>query len=171
MPKYPDQFATWNEATQKFDYFMAGLSGAIVAFVGQSFVPHRLGFNPSTLELLALVLLIASFWCAIKRIEIYTDFLRLTLQRDHFEDKAIILRTNSHVGEVKKIENGEVVSQEEKKQLDKENITKANMAQEKLESQASKASKYYSLRNYLIIAGFVLLLISRVSSVYVCGSP
>ena len=170
MPKNPNQFAAWNEAAQKFDYFMAGLVGAIVAFVGQSFVPHRLGFNPSTLELFALVLLIASFWCAIKRIEIYTDFLRLTLQRDHLEDKAILLRKDTMAGEVKEIDNGETLSLEKKKQLAYENVASANRVQEELKSKAGKAVKYYSFRNYLIIAGFVLLLISRVSSVYVCGA-
>jgi hypothetical protein len=163
-----DKFTAWNEAAQKFDYFMAGLVGAIVAFIGQSFVPHRLGFNPSTLEILSLVLLIASFWCAIKRIETYTDFLRLTLQRDHLEDKAIQLRADSPIGVLKQIDTGEPVSPNKRKELERENISLANVAHEELESKASKAARYYSIRNYLIIAGFVLLLISRVSSAYIC---
>jgi hypothetical protein len=48
-------FDSWREASQKFDYFVAGLIGALVAFIGQSFKAVQLGLNAGTLELASLV--------------------------------------------------------------------------------------------------------------------
>lgn len=168
MPDQHNQFTLWSEAAQKFDYFMAGLTGALIAFVGQSFSPQRLGWNASTLELLALLLLIAAFWCAFKRIETFTDYLRLMLQRNKSEEWAIQLRQTVDTPVGQDLQTGNPLTNDEKAALSDKHMRSANAADDKLKFKGDKASGYYKGRNYLLIAGFLLLIISRVLAAYVC---
>ncbi|HSS50357.1 MAG TPA: hypothetical protein VLX28_15580, partial [Thermoanaerobaculia bacterium] len=62
-------FELWLEAAQKFDYFMTGLTAAIVGYLAPMLQPKRLGWNPQTVELLALILLLAAVLAGLKRIE------------------------------------------------------------------------------------------------------
>jgi len=66
----------WRDSAQRFDYFITGLIGAVVAFIAQAYAPDKIGLNPSTLETLSLVILFASFWFGFKRIESNVEAFR-----------------------------------------------------------------------------------------------
>jgi hypothetical protein len=57
------------EAEQRLDYFMAGIIGALCAFLAERYHADKLGLNTSTLALAAILMLILSFYYALKRIE------------------------------------------------------------------------------------------------------
>jgi hypothetical protein len=58
-----------HEAAEKLDYFICGVGGALFAYIGQNYIPHKLEFGISLLEPLALIFLAGAFFAGLKRIE------------------------------------------------------------------------------------------------------
>ena len=56
-------------AWDKFDYFVCGSSGALFAYIAQTYVPQKLALWYPLLEPLALLLLAGSFVVGLLRIE------------------------------------------------------------------------------------------------------
>ncbi len=59
----------FREGASNFDYFMCGLIGAVFAYLAESYEPARFSFSTSALESVSVVLLGASLFCGIKRLE------------------------------------------------------------------------------------------------------
>jgi hypothetical protein len=59
----------YREASQRFEYFILGVSVALVAYGGKTLETEKLGINPYTLEVAALLLFTASVVVGFKRIE------------------------------------------------------------------------------------------------------
>jgi hypothetical protein len=57
------------EGSQRFEYFILGVSVGLCAYIGQTLSPQKLGFSPYTLEVCSLVVLIASIVVTFKLIE------------------------------------------------------------------------------------------------------
>ncbi|MEO7522339.1 MAG: hypothetical protein ABIW79_11035 [Gemmatimonas sp.] len=70
-------YQAWQQASEKFDYFVVGAAGALVACVGQHIRPTRLALNAGSLELVALATLVAAVVIGLKRIETEVTCLRL----------------------------------------------------------------------------------------------
>ncbi len=64
-----DMYGKAHEGSEKFDYFVCGISGALFAYIGQQYTPHKIEFSLSLLEPLSLVFLLLSFYAGLKRIE------------------------------------------------------------------------------------------------------
>src|SRR6266404_3603754 len=62
-------FEHYREGQQRFEYFITGVSTALCAYVGQTLQPQKFGFNPYTLEVLSVGLVVASIILGFKRIE------------------------------------------------------------------------------------------------------
>jgi len=62
-------FEQGREGTQRFEYFLLGVSVALCTYIGQTLQPQRLAFSPYTVEVGALLLLIASVVVGFKRVE------------------------------------------------------------------------------------------------------
>jgi hypothetical protein len=62
-------FEHFHEGRQRFEYFIAGVSTALCAYVGQTLRPQKFGFNSYTLEVLSVGLVVASIILSFKRIE------------------------------------------------------------------------------------------------------
>jgi len=164
-------FDSWREASQKFDYFVTGLIGALVAFIGQSFSPVPVGINPGTLELASLLILVISFWAGFKRIERNTENLRLTFERNRLEDQLIELRTAKETGNVAfGMQTGQPLSAVERDKLLESMQGQYNAKHQLLIAFSNSAYRFYHGRNYLLIVGFLLLLVARVLKSYACAS-
>jgi hypothetical protein len=61
-------FEHYREAEQRFEYFITGVSTALCAYVGQTLQPQKFGFNPYTLEVLSVGLIVASIVLSFIRI-------------------------------------------------------------------------------------------------------
>ena len=70
-----------DESSEKFDYFVCSVAGALFAYIGRDYVPRKLGLGIPLIEPLSLVFLVASFYCGIKRIECKIHARRLNHKR------------------------------------------------------------------------------------------
>lgn len=154
------------DAQVKFDYFVLGVVGALCAYIGQAFHPSRLGFNPSTSELLSLLLFVGAAIAGFRRIESVNSLMRINSQYLRMQEERGTLAPT--VGSpVLNHSTGEVFSPDEvmaKIAALSEVIPKARAS---LESVGKTTLRMYKWRNGLLLVGFLVLLASRVWSAYV----
>ena len=50
-----DAHSSWMAADEKFSYILLGLSAALLAYLGEKYVPEPLSLSQNTIELCALV--------------------------------------------------------------------------------------------------------------------
>ena len=60
---------TWRDSTEKFDYFILGVTGALCAFISQTYKPAKIGVNAGTLEVVALLILVLAVVASFRRLE------------------------------------------------------------------------------------------------------
>src|ERR1041384_769975 len=70
-------FSEIRQATRRFDYFMVGAAGAICAYVGQNLHPQKLSYWPFKIESVSFLLLIASCYIGLLRIQTKIKSLKL----------------------------------------------------------------------------------------------
>ena len=159
-------FAYHRAASEKFDYFVTGLTGALCAYISQTFTPERISLSPASLELAALLILVASVFAGFKRIEISlvatrynAHTLRLQEQRGQLVSKlGGSPLVNSATGEILS-----PVSVQTKIQV----ITEVLPEFDKNATDNSEASgNWYHARNWLLMVGFLMLVASRVWHAY-----
>ncbi len=156
----------YREALQKFDYFVTGLIGALCAYIGQTIHPQKIGFTANTLELLAFLILILSFFLCFKRIEKTIMVFNFGHKSHHFAELRGQLMQHLREQQIMYTVSGETLTKEViKKQIDEidRSIPEIN---DKLEKAKNATKKYYDYRNLLIFIGFVLIVVSKIWSAY-----
>jgi hypothetical protein len=156
----------WRQASEKFDYFVTGLSGALVAYIGQTIEPHRIGLSAESAELAALGLLAASVVAGFKRIETNVTFLSI-MQKDakNDETKNELRSISGHALVVDlasglPLSPGEIAARITKHEV----VSKA--AEEKLDELKAQSVSWYRWRNRLLMAGFAALVIAKLLPAY-----
>lgn len=159
--------ADWRASSEKFDYFVLGALGALCAFIGQGYKPSKLGLNPTSLELIALLALVFAVIFGFRRIE-QTLLVTALNQR--------VLRANeARGGMVAKMQDGRLLLNEATGQIFNREQAAKRVAeltetiktnQPALEAAKTSAYKHYKFRNRLALLGFILLLTARVWSAY-----
>ncbi len=160
-------YLKWKESTEKFDYFMLAVLGALCAYLAQSYKPTQVGFNPGTLELLALLTLVLGAVIGFRRIE-QTMLITLLNQQS--------LYTNERLGVMASvIQNGPCVNTQTGQTYtpafalqESERLTKELEAiKPQFSATKLKALRSYHLRNWLTLVGFLMLLAAKLASAYV----
>lgn len=160
-------FNYYRSASEKFDYFVTGLTGALCAYISQTFTPERISVSPASLELVALLTLIASVVAGFKRIEVSlvtarynAHTLRLQEQRGQLVSKlGGFPLVNSATGEIL-----DPVTVQNKIQI----ISEVLPEFEKSSTENAEASgRWYHIRNWLLMAGFLMLVAARVWHAYI----
>lgn len=159
--------AEWRAATEKFDYFILGVTCALSAFIGQGYRPERLGLNPAALELVALLVFVLAVVAGFRRIEKTLLVTVLNSRELHaFEARG---------GMVAKMQSGQTLINEATGQFFSSEQAAARVVeltktiketQPVLEAAKSAAYRHYRLRNSLLLLGFLLLLSARIWSAY-----
>lgn len=158
-------YELWSDESQRFDYFILGLIGAVTAYVAQNLKPEKLGWSPFTLELVGLVLLIASAMCGFRRAESNIGVLKYTHQRLEWEAQLSSL-VEVYNGQAVRSNLGEILSPEQAEKR-AANLREAISNIAKLQEQAATASgRAYLYRNYLLLFGFLAVVISSVLRAY-----
>jgi len=154
------------DAHAKFDYFILGAVGALCAFIGQTFHPARLGLNPSTGELLSLLLFCSAAIAGFRRIESVNSLTRINANYLRMQEERGTLA--STLGSpVLNHSTGDVYSPEQVEfriEALGESIAKVSAD---LKNVGQTALRMYNSRNWLLLAGFLVLLASRVWSAYI----
>ncbi len=160
-------YEKWHQATERFDYFILGVNGALCAYISQTYKPEKLGINPGTVELLALLLLILAAIAGFRRIErtIQATLLNHQLLRKQEQKGSLVAK--SGVCTLVNESTGDILSPPE---IAKNIENLSNIAQEiydKIRKVKSSAYRWYHIRNWLLFLGFSALLGAKVYSAYV----
>jgi len=142
----------YRESEQRFEYFILGLSVALVAYVAQSAKPERLGLSPYTLTLLSVLLIVASIIFGFTRIALMILAKRLNHDILHLGEKR---------GQLVPARGTSVLNRDSGEQL-----TPKQIEQELNEMVVARMRRYYPWRNWLLLAGFLGLLLAKVLGAY-----
>ena len=153
-------------AQQKFDYFVLGIVGALCAFVGESFKPTPLGLNPSTLEFLSLLMLVSSAVAGFLRIQGTNQLMRMN---SHY------LRMQEEKGAMTSVLGSPIINRGTGEIFSADQVAAKVSALEEVVPTAREALdkvgratlRTYNARNWLLLFGFLLLLLSKVWDAYV----
>lgn len=157
----------WRDAALRFDYFVTGVSGALTAYVGQSLKPHRIGLNPQSLELIALLVLVASVVVGLKRIEAGVDLFRVMhANLFHNEARGKLIESASKGGVFINTSTGDMISAAEMIQTADLHRKEADETLSARNLRVEEATRYYKIRNYLLLGGFLLLIVARIIPAY-----
>jgi hypothetical protein len=158
------------EASQKFDYFVAGLTGALCAYIAQSWKPQKMThLGPDSLEFVALLLLFAAAVAGFKRIEWVITMLRInTNWLDASEKRGAMADAIQESGGRLMLnkESGEVLSLFDAMQHYRELSSVTPDIQKKLGHAKTKAERWYRWRNRLLFIGFSVLVASRFATLF-----
>jgi hypothetical protein len=159
--------ADWRTSTEKFDYFILGVVCAICAFIAQGYKPAKLGINPATLELVALLIFVLAVVTGFRRIE-QTLLVTALNQRQ-------LRAFEARGGMIAKMPEGRTLVNEATGQLFTPQQAAARVAEltntiedtrSLLETAKTSAHTQYKRRNGLALTAFLLLLAARVWSAY-----
>lgn len=153
----------------KLDYFIAGICGAIFAYITQTYSPHKLGWNPSTLEPLSLALLALCVGVTLKRIE--TIHLLLSVNQRYLENSRRAGAMTKALAEITtptafNAESGEFINREDFAKI-RENARGLAATDDKhLRELSLETAKYYRVRNRLLLAGSLAIFLSKILQPY-----
>ena len=159
-------FEAYRDASQRFDYFIIALAGALFAYVGQSWQPTPFAFSSGTFELGAVLLFAASVAAGLVHRQSVVTVLKLNHLILEWEEQRAQLVPGSLGQAIVRVGTGEALSPGQAKDLMKilaEHLPKVNQALNKLVSRASVA---YAVRNWALVLGFITLVISKVLAAY-----
>ena len=160
-------FEKWHQSSQKFDYYITGFTGGLCAYIAQSYKATPVSISPNTLELISLLVIIASVVAGFKRIEsqisIENLLAKLAFTKGEIEkycqDPGDLGLLNQTTG---KVVNPEVV---------KINLESLRNSRTKIDSKLQNSGDnwelWYSIRNWSLLCGFLLLVASKVWYAYV----
>ena len=160
-------FLSAQEADSKFDYFLAGITGAVLAYFVKDFAPQRLGANQSTIEIVGLLVIILSFYLSLMRIEssilIRRTQTRISEQSDKVAQTSKVLMEGKPAFESN---SGRVIGLEELTRLKERSKGEKKFAVELFKNEEGRAKTIYDWRNRTLIFGFLILLLARVLGPY-----
>ena len=158
-------FEAARDAQQKFDYFVLGIIGALCAFIGQSFKPDMLGLNPSALEFVSMLMLVGSAVAGFKRVEGTNMLMRVNAQYLRMQEERGMMAPALGSG-VRNGATGEVYSAQDvaSKLAALDEVIPTVRAE--LDEIGRGTLRSYKARNWLLLAGFLMLLLSRVWAAY-----
>ena len=154
-------------ASEKFDYFVTGITGALCAYISQTYTPTKLSISPGTLELVALLILIGSVIAGFKRIEATISVYKGNEQLLRFQEERGQLVTKSSENNLVNSSTGETWTPEMVEAKIKILTEAIPKYQKEVEDIADKTNSWYTRRNYLLVIGFLALVASKVWVAYV----
>lgn len=162
----------WQEAAQRFDYFLAGVSAALVAYVGQSLTVQAFGWNGPTIEVGAVVCFCGAFYAGAKRIEAM-NYSQLTSIEQHYHIESASSKEKA-AGEsdfLKDLVSGQVYLPDGLIDEAKEHRAIAAKSATKGQEAQKWGLRFYKWRNWLLLAGFSLLAAARVLAAVQATAP
>lgn len=156
----------WRQSSEKFDYFVTGMTGALCAYILQTFKPEQISITPNTLELISLLVLIISVYAGFKRIESTVETFKRNHQSLYLSEQVGQLITNYKGSHLINKATGEIMPPE----IVELKIQTLKEIQPKVKGNTDKAAtasgNWYKLRNLLLSLGFLILVASKIWSAY-----
>jgi hypothetical protein len=156
----------WKDSSQRFDYFVTGVTGALVAFVAQAYHPEKIGLTPNSLELLSIFLLVGSVIAGFKRVEANVEAFRLMSEGLDAAEKLGALTANLGLTPVLNLETGEILTFQDVVQQREYYSKRVDTVQTRLKKYLDMSLSAYKWRNRLLASGFFALVASRILVAY-----
>lgn len=157
----------WRQASEKFDYFITGVTGALCAYITQTFKVQPLSVSPNTAELGALLLLVASVYAGFKRIESIVEVQRQSHNELYIGERLGKLLAKYKGQPLANYATGELMLPDH---VEAE-IAQLRSAKPKAKANADRFSSLaltcYVWRNRLLAGGFLTLIAAKVWGAYV----
>jgi hypothetical protein len=157
---------SWRESAEKFDYFMLGILGALCAYLSQGYKPDRIGLNPGTVELFALLVLVIAAVLGFRRIEATNQATIINQRVLHANERRGVLSAIMHNGPKLNVQTGQTYSPEYAASQMPVLNSQIRGLEAQLERAEGKALVFYRGRNLLTLVGFMLLLAGKIFSAY-----
>lgn len=158
----------WNEALQKFDYFVTGSTAALCAFIAETMQFGRVALTPQTLELLGLLLLVGSVAAGFRRIQATVHVHSLGNSLAHTYEMMRSNRTAIAAGGASFIRGPlqTTVTRENLQQELDDHAISAHALVRRLDLKSNDSMFWYAWRNRLLAAGFLVVLAARIWAPY-----
>lgn len=157
----------WRESTEKFDYFILGVLGALCAYISQTYKAERLGLNPGTLDLLALLVIVLAAVFGFRRIEAVNLGTLINYQILHSNERLGVLASVTQNGSGINTQTGQTYTPEYAAGEIPQLTQQIEQLKPQLQATHERAQRYYQLRNGLTLVGFLMLLSAKLYSAYV----
>jgi hypothetical protein len=163
-----DYFGQMQESSEKFDYFVCGVAGALFAYIGQSYHPQKLVFGISVLEPISLLMLAASFFVGLKHLEMVLVVRRINFLRLDAAEKigGLTEALNSGPGPYYNATGPEFLDREQTQALRKQYLDQMKLLVGDREVATTKAATFYRVRNALLFLGFLAIFLSKILQPY-----
>jgi hypothetical protein len=162
----------YQDASQRFEYFIIGISVALVAYAGEKLEPQRLAVSPYMCEVIAIALIIASVVLSFLRMEKIILFHGKNIQILDFEERRGIMQRFLLKGEPQvNTESGELWKPEDMKKQISEFDRVIPELKKHAEHVNAEIAKLYSWRNFLLAVGFGALFIAKILTPYFHTAP
>jgi hypothetical protein len=154
----------WLQSSERFDYFITGLAGALAGYIGKSASLVAIGFNQATLEVVAASAFVASFVFGLRRIEFANVLRRLTSDRLYHHAAAEGAEEASWEPTQMKVDyaRGELWLPEQLKSKAQDHRLRGESIEAASRIAMSKAYSAYKWRDRLLIGGMIALIGSRI---------
>lgn len=160
-------FEAWRQSSERFDYVVLAGTGALCAYVAEKLPVERLSWSPATLELVALLLLILSAVAGFKRLEARNALFLFNHKSLRHHELAVGYRSAAASGPYVHVQrSSEVITAIEATQRAQIETELSDRQHSKVVQQMTISSRWYKVRNFLLLVGCLVLVVARVSRPY-----
>ena len=164
-------FHSYYKSSEQFDYFMLGLTCAIVAYLAQNVPVSRFNSASYDIYLIAIIALLSAVFCGFRRIEIANVCKRLNAKTLHLAEKRGRLKealNNVTPGcSILNAETGETHTVAQMMEMIDEISRSLPKGETALKNQQSRSHRYYKMRNQLFFVGVIGVFVAKVAGPYV----
>ena len=154
-------------ASEKFDYFVLGVSIALVGYLAADLEPTALGLTSSGLQAFAAGAFLISSFSGFKRVESHVVLLKTMYSRLYSEESAGALAQVASSGrQAVNTSTGRSLTPNEALQQYYFHSVGAEVTSEWLETAVKRSGRWYMVRNLFLLGGLALLLASKLLPIY-----
>lgn len=159
-------FEQAREATQRFEYFVLSVSLALCAFVGQTLKPQKLGLTPQTLEIISVLLLVASIIVGFKRLDQMVRVSKLNQRLLDVNEKRRKAVNALDGPPIREAETGTPFTPDELIAMLPGFNSQIVRTQEEMDAVVKSQVILFRWRNRLLVSGFLSLVAAKILAPY-----
>jgi hypothetical protein len=161
-------YAAYVEALQKFDYFVVGVSLALVAYLGATLRAIPLGWNAPAIELAAIVSFLLSAIAGLKRVEAIVTLLGAMQKRLYEEEAAgALTKAAASGGPALNESTGQVMGAAALMFQAQYHRAGVGVITKHQESIGARSGFWYRSRDFFLVLGLALLVFARIIAAYI----
>lgn len=154
--------AHYRDLSQKAEYLLIGLIAASLGFFWQIDKPAKLGFNPSTLHLAALLILMFALIAAMARVHFNPGIFAYMSEQHRIEDEhAALLKSVTQKQDVLSDTFGRMTPQGQVERMHTL-VAERDQILERINRVQKVCGRFYAARNFLLVTAYLLFLAERV---------